>query len=129
MNQRKSTWSQLETNMDLEIMQAYSDCGGESLLVTMGSKVNSLSGFVSSVVNTGYQLTYMVLDTNWQQKIVDAINVANMDQDAEEWKMAGYYVGSIFAALLEYRVPSTSFVYGETLVSEVLAAVTAEEST
>lgn len=109
--------------MDLELLQAYDDCGGETLLTTMGSKVTSTSGFISAATNTAYQMIFMILDEVWQQQIIDDLDKANMTNEYDDWERVGFYAGAIIAQFLEFQVPSTSFVFGETLISEVLARV------
>ena len=51
--------------MDLEMLQAFDDCAGNDLVVTMGQKVTSISGAVSAATTTGYQMMFMLLDEAW----------------------------------------------------------------
>ena len=114
---------QTTVDLDLELLQTYDDCGGETLLTTVGSKVTSTSGMISGATNAAYQLFFMILDEEWQQRIIDDIDTANMSREYDDWERVGFYAGAIIAQLMEFQVPSTSFVFGETLVSEVLASV------
>ena len=79
------------------MLQAYDDCGGETLLVSLGSMVGSVSGFVSQQTNILYELIAIVLDHDWQNEVVATINQANETGDPEDWKDAGYYAGAIVA--------------------------------
>ena len=97
-------WTGLQStiDMDLEMLQAFDDCAGNDLIVTMGQKVTSASGAISAMTNTGYQMMFMLLDEAWQQGIVDTVNKANLSQDDEDWKEVGYFAGAIVSQLLEF---------------------------
>ena len=70
-------------------------------------------------------MMFMLLDEAWQQSIVDTVNMANLSQDDEDWKEVGYFAGAIVSQLLEFQVPSTSFVFGESLITEVISGLAA----
>lgn len=57
----------------------------------------------------------------FQDHVVNSINVANFTGKGSDWEEVGKFVGFILASLLEYRVPSFEFVYGQSMIRDLEA--------
>ena len=91
----------------------YDDCGFEHILVTLGKRVNSLSGFFDMCVNLFFRYFQITEDLAWQQSIIDAIDQANLSGAEEDWEKVGYPVGAMFAEFMNFEIPSFELQYGE----------------
>ena len=86
----------------LEAFQFFADCGIQSLVVSWGVRLNTFQGFFSYVVNMAFILTPMIVDTQWQQTIVDIIERAQFQGNTEDYALLGKYVGTIAASVVQF---------------------------
>ena len=98
----------------------------------MAIRWGTLKGFVSQIINLGFVLGQILDDVDWQTKVIIAINSANFTGERKYWQRIGMLVGTIGARIVDFKVPSYEYVYGQSMLRELQAersAINGEEIT
>ena len=112
-------WVQDGFDCNLEFFQFYTDCGLEHFFISLAIRWGTLKGFLSQIINLGFVLGQVLDDIDWQTQVVVAINSANFTGQRKYWQKIGWEVGTIIARIVDFRVPSYEYVYGESMLREL----------